>query len=72
MTALFTDNRVAKNCYFWHEGKRYVLHIGPVNKQSPLYAEDFATLAAEPDGLAGFMRMAKIFGNLGVEMAEVK
>ena len=43
-----------------------------VNKQSPLYAEDFATLAAEPDGLAGFMRMAKIFGNLGVEMAEVK
>ena len=72
MTALFADNRVAKNCYFWHKGKRYVLHIGPVNKQSPLYAEDFATLAAEPDGLAGFMRMAKIFGNLGVEMAEVK
>ena len=72
MTALFADNRVAKNCYFWHKGKRYVMHIGPVNKQSPLYAEDFATLAAEPDGLAGFMRMAKIFGNLGVEMAEVK
>jgi hypothetical protein len=72
MTALFADNRVSKNCYFRYKGKRYVLHIGPVNKQSPLYAEDFATLAAEPDGLAGFMRMAKIFGNLGVEMAEVK
>ena len=72
MTALFADNRVSKNCYFRYKGKRYVMHIGPVNKQSPLYAEDFATLAAEPDGLAGFMRMAKIFGNLGVEMAEVK
>ena len=72
MTALFADNRVSKNCYFRYKGKRYVLHIGQVNKQSPLYAEDFATLAAEPDGLAGFMRMAKIFGNLGVEMAEVK
>jgi len=72
MTALFADNRVAKNCYFWHEGKRYVLHIGAVNKQSPLYAEDFARLSEEPDGLAGFMMMAKIFENLGVTMEEVK
>ena len=72
MTALFADNRVAKNCYFWYEGKRYVLHIGPVNKQSPLYAADFAMLAKEPDGLAGFMMMARIFANLGVTMAEVK
>ena len=72
MTALFADNRVAKNCYFWYEGKRYVLHIGSVNKQSPLYAADFAMLAKEPDGLAGFMMMARIFANLGVTMAEVK
>ena len=72
MTALFADNRVAKNCFFWHKGKRYVLHIGAVNKQSSLYAEDFARLAQEPDGLAGFMMMAKIFANLGVTMTEVQ
>ncbi len=72
MTALFADNRVAKNCFFWHKGKRYVLHIGAVNKQSALYTEDFAELAEEPDGLAGFMMMAKIFANLGVTMTEVQ
>lgn len=72
MTALFADNRVAKNCFFWHKGKRYVLHIGAVNKQSSLYTEDFEKLAEEPDGLAGFMMMAKIFANLGVTMTEVQ
>ena len=72
MTALFADNRVAKNCYFWHEGKRYVLHIGAVNKQSPLYTSDFEMLKLEPDGLAGFKKMALIFSNLGVTLDEVK
>ena len=72
MTALFADNRVAKNCFFWHKGKRYVLHIGAVNKQSSLYAEDFEKLAEEPDGLAGFMMMAKIFANLGVTLSEIQ
>ncbi|MCR5115941.1 MAG: hypothetical protein K6A97_00380 [Lachnospiraceae bacterium] len=72
MTALFADNRVAKNCFFWHKGKRYVLHIGAVNKQSALYTEDFAELAEEPDGLAGFMMMAKIFANLGVTLNEIQ
>ena len=72
MTALFADNRVAKNCFFWHKGTRYVLHIGAVNKQSALYTEDFAELAEEPDGLAGFMMMAKIFANLGVTLSEIQ
>ncbi len=72
MTALFADNRVAKNCFFWHKGKRYVLHIGAVNMQSALYTEDFAELAEEPDGLAGFMMMAKIFANLGVTVNEIQ
>ena len=72
MTALFADNRVAKNCFFWHKGKRYALHIGAVNKQSSLYAEDFEKLAEEPDGLAGFMMMAKIFANLGVTLSEIQ
>ncbi len=72
MTALFADNSVEKNCFFWHKGKRYVLHIGAVNKQSALYTEDFAELAEEPDGLAGFMMMAKIFADLGVTLSEIQ
>ena len=72
MKDLFVDSRVAKNCFFRHKGKRYALHIGAVNKQSSLYAEDFEKLAEEPDGLAGFMMMAKIFANLGVTMTEVQ
>ncbi len=65
---LFADNRVAKNCYFWHEGKRYVLRINAVNTMSKAYADCFEALKNEPDGLAGFKRAAEIFKNLNVTL----
>jgi len=65
---LFADNRVAKNCYFWHEGKRYVLRINAVNTMSKAYADCFEALKNEPDGLAGFKRAAQIFENLNVTL----
>jgi hypothetical protein len=65
---LFADSRVSKNCYFWHEGKRYVLRINAVNTMSKAYADCFEALKNEPDGLAGFKRAAEIFKNLNVTL----
>nr|MCR5115915.1 hypothetical protein [Lachnospiraceae bacterium] len=72
MKDLFADSRVAKNCHFSYKGKRYNLHIGAVNKSSGLYAECFEFLAKEPDGLAGFLKMAEIFRSLGVTVSEME
>ena len=68
---LFADNRVAKNCYFWHEGKRYVLRINAVNTMSKAYADCFEALKNEPDGLAGFKRAAQLFAKLNVTLKEL-
>ena len=71
MKYLFTDSRVAKNCHFSYKGKRYNLHIGAVNTSSRLYAACFNLLSKEPDGLAGFLKMAEIFKSIGVTISEI-
>ncbi len=71
MKDLFADNRVAKNCMFSHKGKRYVLRINAVDTKSKAYADGFAALKEEPDGLAGFLQMAKLFEALGVKATEL-
>ena len=71
MKDLFTDSRVAKNCHFSYKGKRYNLHIGTVNTSSRLYAACFDLLSKEPDGLAGFLKMAEIFKSIGVTISEI-
>ena len=71
MKDLFADNRVAKNCMFSHKGKRYVLRINAVDTKSKAYADGFAALKEEPDGLAGFLQMAKLFEALGVKVTEL-
>ena len=68
MKDLFADNRVAKNCMFSHEGKRYVLRINAVDTASATYADCFEVLKKEPGGLAGFKRMAQIFEVLNVTL----
>ena len=71
MKDLFADSRVAKNCHFSYKGKRYNLHIGAVNTSSRLYAACFDLLSKEPDGLAGFLKMAEIFKFIGVTISEI-
>ena len=71
MKDLFADNRVAKNCMFSHEGKRYVLRINAVDTTSATYADCFEVLKKEPGGLAGFKRMAQIFEVLNVTLKEL-
>ncbi len=71
MKDLFADNRVAKNCMFSHEGKRYVLRINAVDTASETYADCFEVLKKEPGGLAGFKRMAQIFEVLNVTLKEL-
>ncbi|MCR5117232.1 MAG: hypothetical protein K6A97_06970 [Lachnospiraceae bacterium] len=71
MKDLFADNRVAKNCMFSHEGKRYVLRINAVDTASATYADCFEVLKKEPGGLAGFKRMAQIFEVLNVTLKEL-
>ncbi len=71
MKDLFADNRVAKNCMFSHKGKRYVLRINAVDTKSKAYADGFAALKEEPDDLAGFLQMAKLFEALGVKATEL-
>ncbi len=71
MKDLFADNRVAKNCMFSHEGKRYVLRINAVDTTSATYADCFEVLKKEPGGLAGFKRMAQIFEILNVTLKEL-
>ncbi len=72
MKDLFADSRVAKNCHFSYKGKRYNLHIGAVNTSSRLYAACFDLLSKEPDGLAGFLKMAEIFRLLGITVSEME
>ncbi len=71
MKDLFADNRVAKNCMFSHEGKRYVLRINAVDTTSATCADCFEVLKKEPGGLAGFKRMAQIFEVLNVTLREL-
>ncbi len=71
MKDLFADNRVAKNCIFSYEGKRYVLRINAVDTASATYADCFEVLKKEPGGLAGFKRMAQIFEVLNVTLREL-
>ncbi len=71
MKDLFADSRVAKNCHFSYKGKRYNHHIGAVNTSSRLYAACFDLLSKEPDGLAGFLKMAEIFKSIGVTISEI-
>ena len=72
MKDLFADGRVVKNCLFSHHGKRYVLRIGAVDTSSAAYAAGFEALKKEPDGLAGFLRMAQIFKDLGVTVNPIE
>ncbi len=72
MKDLFADSRVAKNCHFSYKGKRYNHHIGAVNTSSRLYAACFDLLSKEPDGLAGFLKMAEIFRLLGITVSEME
>ena len=68
---LFADSRVSKNCLFTHKGKRYVLRVNTVNTASKQYADDFAALGKETDGMAGFLRAAEIFNDLNVTVNEI-
>jgi hypothetical protein len=72
MKDLFKDSRVAKNCFFVHKGIRYNLRIGAVDMNSAACKEAFDVLSKEPDGLAGFKRMAQIFNSVGVTLTEIK
>ena len=71
MEDLFEDSRVAKNCLFSYKGKRYNMHVGAVNTSSRTYSDCLNTLAKEPDGLAGFMKMTEIFKSVGVTLNEI-
>ena len=48
------------------------MHVGAVNTSSKTYADCFADLAEEPDGLAGFMKMTEIYAPIGVTLQEIK
>ena len=68
---LFADSRVSKNCLFSYKGKRYVFRVNAVNTASKQYADDFAALGKETDGMAGFLRAAEIFNDLNVTVNEI-
>ncbi len=68
MKDLLADSRVAKNCMFSYEGKRYDLYIPAVSNNTAAYKAAFDALAKEPNGMAGFMRMAELFEKMGVTL----
>ena len=67
--ALFAGN-TAKMCRFTHNGQNYVLIIPVVDTGSAEFAQCLATLNAEPNGMAGPIRLSQIFAPVGVHVSQ--
>ena len=67
--ALFTGN-IAKMCRFTHNGQNYVLIIPVVDTGSAEFAQCLATLNAEPNGMAGPLRLSQIFAPVGAHVSQ--
>lgn len=67
--ALFAGN-TAKMCRFTHNGQNYVLIIPVVDTGSAEFAQCLATLNAEPNGMAGPIRLSLIFAPVGARVSQ--
>ena len=67
--ALF-DGNTAKMCRFTHNGQNYVLFIPVVDTGSAAFAQCLATLNAEPNGMAGPIRLSQIFAPVGATVSQ--
>lgn len=67
--ALF-DGNIAKMCHFTHNGQNYVLFIPVVDTASAAFAQCLAILNAEPNGMAGPIRLSQIFAPVGVHVSQ--
>ena len=67
--ALF-DGNTAKMCRFTHNGQNYVLFIPVVDTGSAAFAQCLAILNAEPNGMAGPLRLSQIFAPVGAHVSQ--
>ena len=67
--ALF-DGNTAKMCRFTHNGQNYVLFIPVVDTGSAAFAQCLAILNAEPNGMAGPIRLSQIFAPVGAHVSQ--
>ncbi|MBR1909078.1 MAG: hypothetical protein IJ821_00670 [Lachnospiraceae bacterium] len=67
--ALF-DGNTAKMCRFTHNGQNYVLFIPVVDTGSAAFAQCLAILNAEPNGMAGPIRLSQIFAPVGATVSQ--
>lgn len=67
--ALFGGN-TAKMCRFTHNGQNYVLFIPVVDTGSAAFAQCLAILNAEPNGMAGPIRLSQIFAPVGAHVSQ--
>jgi hypothetical protein len=67
--ALFAGN-TAKMCRFTHNGQNYVLFIPVVDTGSAAFAQCLAILNAEPNGMAGPIRLYQIFAPVGATVSQ--
>ncbi|MCR5235641.1 MAG: hypothetical protein K6E34_00385 [Lachnospiraceae bacterium] len=67
--ALFAGN-TSKMCRFTHNGQNYVLIIPVVDTGSAEFAQCLATLNAEPNGMAGPIRLSQIFAPVGARVSQ--
>ncbi len=67
--ALF-DGNTAKMCHFTHNGQNYVLFIPVVDTGSAAFAQCLAILNAEPNGMAGPIRLSQIFAPVGATVSQ--
>ena len=68
--ALCEGNSVVKECHFTHDGKKFVLIIPVVDKESPIYKLCLELLAQEPGGTAGPIKLSQIFAPVGFDLKE--
>ena len=67
--ALF-DGNTAKRCRFTLNGQNYVLFIPVVDTGSAAFAQCLAILNAEPNGMAGPIRLYQIFAPVGATVSQ--
>ena len=68
--ALCEGNSVVKECHFTHDGRKFVLIIPVVDKESPIYKLCLELLAQEPGGTAGPIKLSQIFAPVGFDLKE--
>ncbi len=63
--------QLAKRCLFNYEGKQYVMNVPVVDTTSSEYTKAIGELKKEYSQAAGFMRITKMFENVGFTVSEV-